>query len=70
MRIGIIGAGQVGQVLTRRLRSVGYDAAVANSRGPQSLATLARETGATPVSVEELPRPCIRPTARGSRQIP
>ena len=56
MRIAIIGAGQIGQVLTRRFRGVGHDVGVANSRGPQSLAALARETGATAVRVEDAVR--------------
>ncbi len=38
MRIGIIGAGHIGGTLTRRLRSLGHDVAVANSRGPETLA--------------------------------
>ena len=53
MEIGIIGSGHIGGTLTRRLRSLGPDVAVANSRGPQSLAALAAETGARAVSVEE-----------------
>lgn len=53
MKIGIIGAGQIGGTLTRRLTALGHEVFVANSRGPESLATLARETGAKPVSVEE-----------------
>ncbi|MEU4438982.1 MULTISPECIES: NADPH-dependent F420 reductase [Micromonospora] len=53
MEIGIIGSGHIGGTLTRRLRSLGHDVAVANSRGPQSLADLAAETGARAVSVEE-----------------
>lgn len=53
MKIGIIGAGQIGGTLTRRLTALGHDVAVANSRGPKSLADLAAETGAKPVSVEE-----------------
>ncbi len=53
MRIGIIGAGQIGGVLTRRLTALGHEVFVANSRGPKSLADLAAETGATPVSVRE-----------------
>jgi predicted dinucleotide-binding enzyme len=53
MKIGIIGAGQIGGTLTRRLTALGHDVAVANSRGPKSLAGLAAETGAKPVSVEE-----------------
>jgi len=52
MKIGIIGAGEIGGTLTRRLTALGHDVAVANSRGPKSLADLAAETGAKPVSVE------------------
>jgi predicted dinucleotide-binding enzyme len=47
MRIGIIGSGNIGGTLTRRLTALGHDVAVANSRGPQSLEALAGETGAT-----------------------
>lgn len=46
MKIGIIGAGKIGGTLTRRLRSAGHDVTVANSRGPETLAALAGETGA------------------------
>ncbi len=53
MKIGIIGSGNVGGALTRRFRAVGHEVAVANSRGPASLAEVARETGAHAVSVEE-----------------
>ena len=52
MRIGIIGAGNIGGNLTRRLTGLGHDVSVANSRGPETLADLAAETGATPVEVE------------------
>ncbi len=51
MRIGIIGAGHIGATLTRRLRALGHAVAVANSRGPASLARLASDTGAEPVAV-------------------
>src|SRR3954466_5486327 len=47
MRIGIIGSGNIGSTLTRRLTALGHEVAVANSRGPQSLEALAGETGAT-----------------------
>jgi len=47
MRIGIIGTGNIGGTLTRRLAALGHDVAIANSRGPQSLEALAGETGAT-----------------------
>ncbi len=43
MKIGIIGAGQIGGTLTRRLTALGHDVSVANSRGPGSLADLAKE---------------------------
>ncbi|MEU0343427.1 NAD(P)-binding domain-containing protein [Streptomyces bobili] len=53
MKIGIIGAGNIGGNLTRRLAALGHDVSVANSRGPHTLKGLAEETGATPVPVEE-----------------
>jgi predicted dinucleotide-binding enzyme len=56
MKIGIIGAGNIGGNLTRRLTALGHEVAVANSRGPQTLADLARETGARPVEVAEAAR--------------
>ncbi|TPG54498.1 NADPH-dependent F420 reductase [Sphingomonas glacialis] len=51
MRIGIIGSGHIGGTLTRRLRTLGHDVLVANSRGPESLADLAVETGARAVAI-------------------
>ncbi|MEV0442439.1 NAD(P)-binding domain-containing protein [Streptomyces spectabilis] len=56
MKIGIIGAGNIGGNLTRRLTSLGHDVSVANSRGPHTLTALAEETGATPVTVAEAAR--------------
>ncbi|MFE9403749.1 NADPH-dependent F420 reductase [Streptomyces sp. NPDC006530] len=53
MKIGIIGAGNIGGNLTRRLTALGHQVSVANSRGPHTLSALAEETGATPVTVEE-----------------
>jgi predicted dinucleotide-binding enzyme len=53
MKIGIIGAGNIGATLTRRFRAAGHDVAVANSRGPQTLVDLAAETGAKAVTVRE-----------------
>jgi len=49
VKIGIIGAGQIGGTLVRRLRHLGHDVAVANSRSPETLSDLAAETGATAV---------------------
>ena len=56
MKIGIIGAGQIGGTLTRRLTALGHEVSVANSRGPETLSNLAAETGATAVSVPEAVR--------------
>jgi predicted dinucleotide-binding enzyme len=56
MKIGIIGAGNIGGNLTRRLTALGHDVSVANSRGPETLAALAEETGATAVRAEEAAR--------------
>lgn len=47
MKIGIIGSGNIGGTLTRRLRELGHDVTVGNSRGPETLTALAEETGAT-----------------------
>ncbi|GAA3020329.1 hypothetical protein Sfulv_58060 [Streptomyces fulvorobeus] len=56
MKIGIIGAGNIGGNLTRRLTALGHDVSVANSRGPETLTGLAEETGARPVTVGEAAR--------------
>jgi predicted dinucleotide-binding enzyme len=56
MKIGIIGAGQIGGTLARRLAKLGHDVSIANSRGPETLATLAKETGVKPVTVQEAGR--------------
>ncbi|HEU4642673.1 MAG TPA: NAD(P)-binding domain-containing protein [Gemmatimonadaceae bacterium] len=56
MQIGIIGAGHIGGTLTRRLRALGHDVFVANSRGPETLAALAAETGAHAVTPAEAAR--------------
>jgi predicted dinucleotide-binding enzyme len=56
MKIGIVGAGNIGGTLTRRFTALGHDVFVANSRGPESLRDLAAETGAKPVTVHEAAR--------------
>jgi 8-hydroxy-5-deazaflavin:NADPH oxidoreductase len=53
MRIGIIGAGNIGGTLTRRLAALGHEVFVANSRGPETLADLAKEAGAKAVTARE-----------------
>jgi predicted dinucleotide-binding enzyme len=56
MKIGIIGAGNIGGTLARRLAKLGHQVTLANSRGPESLADFARETGVRPATVEEAAR--------------
>jgi predicted dinucleotide-binding enzyme len=56
MKIGIIGAGQIGGTLARRLTAAGHQVFIANSRGPETLTGLAAETGAKPVTVREAAR--------------
>ncbi|MEU5310168.1 NAD(P)-binding domain-containing protein [Streptomyces sp. NPDC021562] len=56
MKIGIIGAGNIGGNLTRRLTALGHEVSVANSRGPETLTALVEETGAKAVRAEEAAR--------------
>lgn len=56
MRIGIVGAGNIGSALTTRFTAAGYEVQVANSRGPETLTELARATGARAVPVGEAAR--------------
>jgi predicted dinucleotide-binding enzyme len=53
MKIGIIGSGNIGGTLARRFRQLRHHVTVANSRGPQTLADLAGETGVTPGTVAD-----------------
>src|SRR5260221_5985898 len=54
MSIGVIGIGDIGAVIVKKLRDAGYPLKMANSKGPDSLRELAAKTGAIPVSVEEV----------------
>ena len=54
--IGLIGAGHIGSQLARLAVANGHDVVISNSRGPETLAGLARETGAIAVSVTEAAR--------------
>lgn len=49
MKIGIIGTGNIGSTLARKLRAAGHDVRVANSRGIEGVRAFAEEIGATPV---------------------
>ncbi|GAA4542944.1 NADPH-dependent F420 reductase [Pseudonocardia xishanensis] len=53
MRIGIIGAGNIGGTLARRLAELGHEVRVANSRAPETVPATATETGAQAVWARE-----------------
>ncbi|WKW30782.1 NADPH-dependent F420 reductase [Pseudomonas viridiflava] len=53
MKVGIIGAGNIGSTLARKLAACGHDVKLANSKDPQSIQALANELGARAVTKEE-----------------
>src|SRR5207248_14956 len=56
MRIGIIGAGNIGGNLARRFRALGHEVLIANSRGPETLQDFAAGIGAKAVTAPEAAR--------------
>ena len=54
MNFGVIGPGDIGEVIIRKLRDAGYPVKMANSRGPESLKYLATKTGGIPASLEQV----------------
>lgn len=53
MKIGIIGAGNIGSALAMQLTKLGHSVHIANSRGPETLNDVAQKTGAQPVTIQE-----------------
>jgi 8-hydroxy-5-deazaflavin:NADPH oxidoreductase len=53
MKIGILGTGNIGKTLVRRLPAAGHDVKVANSRGPETIDKDILMTGARAVTAEE-----------------
>lgn len=49
MKIGIIGVGEIGGTIARKLAAAGHEVQVANSRGAEAVRDFAGEIGATPV---------------------
>ena len=49
MKIGVIGTGNIGGTLARKLSAAGHNVRVANSRGMEGVRTFANEIGATAV---------------------
>jgi predicted dinucleotide-binding enzyme len=56
MKFGIIGAGNIGGTLAKRLVELGHEVVIANSRGPETLRALAAETGAKPATTAQAAR--------------
>ena len=56
MKIGIIGAGNIGSALAGRLTHLGHTVYIANSRGPETLNEVVEKTGAIPVTAHEAAR--------------
>ena len=54
MKIGIIGAGNIGSALAGHFHKLQHTVLIANSRGPGTLFKVAQETGATPVNLSEV----------------
>lgn len=54
MKIGIIGAGELGGTLIRQYSRAGHNVKMANSTGTEKLKRLALETGASAVSLEDV----------------
>jgi hypothetical protein len=53
LKIGILGAGNIGKTLARKLAQAGHDVKVANSRGPETIPADALEFGARAVTAAE-----------------
>ena len=54
MKIGIIGAGEIGGTLIRQYSKAGHSVKMANSSGTEKLKSLALETGASAVTLEDV----------------
>ncbi|WP_283164480.1 NADPH-dependent F420 reductase [Pseudomonas bijieensis] len=54
VKIGIIGAGNIGATLARKLAACGHEVKLANSKGPQSIQNLANEIGVHAVTREDV----------------
>ena len=56
MRVGIIGAGNIGGALANRLGELGHEVSIANSRGPDTLREVEARTGASAVEARDAAR--------------
>lgn len=53
MKIGIIGAGAIGSTQAKKWVNAGHSVKIANSKGPETLTQVAKDTGATPVTSKD-----------------
>ncbi|WP_246164538.1 NADPH-dependent F420 reductase [Halopseudomonas laoshanensis] len=53
MKIGIIGAGNIGVTIARKLSACGHLVKLANSKGPETIHELAKDIGVTAVTKEQ-----------------
>ncbi len=56
MKIGIIGAGHIGQAIARLAVAKGHEVKISNSRGPETLTDIARKIGCSTGTAEEASR--------------
>ena len=54
MKISIIGTGEIGGTIARKLVKAGHQVSIANSRGKESVKKFAEEIGAEPRDLEEI----------------
>lgn len=54
MKIGIMGVGNIGKTLARRLSEAGHDVKVANSRGPDTISPDVLQNGVQAVTAEQV----------------
>ena len=64
MTIGIIGAGEIGVNLARAAIARGYTVAIANTRGPETLASLVEQPGPSACSASAADAAARRGAAR------
>ena len=67
MKYAIIGSGKIGTALARVFARKNIEVAIANSRGPETLAPLAKELGPSILPKSVCPHP--RPRSSSSRSI-
>lgn len=53
MKIGIIGMGNIGSTIARKLQAEGHEIRLANSRGPEGVRSVADHIGAKAVDVDD-----------------